>query len=142
MLYDELKKDNLYALKEHNNAKRVALGIVITRATLLRAEKKAEEKELTDDDVLQIIQKVIKEINDEAEAFKNANRMEQYEELLKQKQSLEGYLPKMMSKEEILVEINKLEDKSMPSIMKHFKTNFVGKVNMSDVSQIAREMNK
>ena len=142
MLYDELKKDNLYALKEHNNAKRVALGIVITRATLLRAEKKAEEKELTDDDVLQIIQKVIKEINDEAEAFKNANRMEQYEELLKQKQSLEGYLPKMMSKEEILAEINKLEDKSMPSIMKHFKTNFVGKVNMSDVSQIAREMNK
>ena len=102
MLYDELKKDNLYALKENNNAKRVALGIVITRATLLRAEKKAEEKELTDDDVLQIIQKVIKEINDEAEAIKNANRMEQYEELLKQKQSLEGYLPKMMSKDNLL----------------------------------------
>ena len=140
MLYDTLKKDNLYALKEHDNAKRSALGIVITRATLLRAEKKAEEKELTDEDVLQIIQKVIKEIKDEAEAFLNANRKEQYEELLKQKQALEAYLPKMMSKEEILQEIEKLDDKSMPSIMKHFKANFLGKVDMSLVSQIAREL--
>ena len=140
MLYDQLKKDNLMALKEKNNAKRVALGIVITRATLLRSEKKAANQELSDEDVLLIIQKVIKEILDEAEAFKNANRLEQYQELIKQKESIEVYLPKMMSKEEIMAEIDKLEDKSMPAIMKHFKTNFLGKVNMQEVSQIARNL--
>ena len=140
MVYDQLKKDNLMALKEKNNAKRVALGIVITRATLLRSEKKAANQELSDEDVLLIIQKVIKEILDEAEAFKNANRLEQYQELIKQKESIEVYLPKMMSKEEIMAEIDKLEDKSMPAIMKHFKTNFLGKVNMQEVSQIARNL--
>ena len=140
MLYDTLKKDNLYALKDHNEEKRVALGIVITRATLLRAEKKASNEELKDEDVLLIIQKVIKEIEDEAEAFKNAGRDNKYQELLKQKKELEFYLPKMLDDSEILEIINTLEDKSIPSIMKHFKTHYLGKVNMSDVSRVAKNI--
>ena len=36
--------------------------------------------------------------------------------------------PLQLTEEEIRAEIAKLEDKSMPSIMKHFKTNFAGKV--------------
>ena len=44
----------------------------------------------------------------------------------------------MMSEDEIKAEINKLEDKSIPSVMKHFKANFAGKVDMSLVNKIAR----
>ncbi len=138
MLYDTLKKENLLALKEHNNTKRNILGIVITKSTLLMTEKRAKNEDLTDNDVLLIIQKVIKEVEDEANAFKQANRQEQYEELLRQKEILASYLPKMMDKEEIMKEIEKLEDKTLPSIMKHFKMNFTGKVDMSLVSEIAR----
>ena len=43
-----------------------------------------------------------------------------------------------IAREEIIEEINKLDDKSMPSVMKHFKANFAGKVDMSLVSQIVR----
>lgn len=46
----------------------------------------------------------------------------------------------MMSEDEIRAEIDKLSDKSMPSIMKHFKTNFAGKVEMSLVSKIAKSI--
>ena len=35
-------------------------------------------------------------------------------------------------------EINKLDDKSVPNIMKHFKEKFVGKCDMSLVNKIAR----
>ena len=56
----------------------------------------------------------------------------------KQENVLKGYLPKQLTKEEIIEEINKLDDKSIPSIMKHFKANFMGKVDMSLVNQIAR----
>ena len=45
----------------------------------------------------------------------------------------------MLSEEEIRAEIAKLEDKSIPSIMKHFKANFAGKCDMGLVNKIARE---
>ena len=37
-------------------------------------------------------------------------------------------------------EIEKLDDKSMPSIMKHFKANFQGKADMGMVNKIARSL--
>ena len=37
------------------------------------------------------------------------------------------------------LEISKLEDKSIPSVMKHFKVNFAGKCDMRMVSKIAGE---
>ena len=46
----------------------------------------------------------------------------------------------MVDGDEIREEINKLEDKSIPSVMKHFKTNFAGKVDMSLVNRIARDI--
>ena len=46
----------------------------------------------------------------------------------------------MMSEDEIRIEIEKLDDKSISSIMKHFKTNFAGKVEMSIVSKVAKSL--
>ena len=45
----------------------------------------------------------------------------QVEEINAQKTILEKYLPQMMSEDEIKAIINSLEDKSIPSVMKHFK---------------------
>ena len=45
------------------------------------------------------------------------------------------------SEDEIRAIINTLEDKSIPSVMKHFKANYQGQVDNSLVSKIAREMN-
>ena len=103
-------------------------------------EKRGKGEELTDADVLQVLQKLIKEIDEEAIAFKNASRLEKYEELLKQKEILSKYLPKMLDEAEIREIINGLADKSMPSIMKHFKTNYQGKCDMSLVNKIARDL--
>ncbi|MCI5745093.1 MAG: GatB/YqeY domain-containing protein [Erysipelotrichaceae bacterium] len=141
MLYDTLKKDNLMALKEHDNNKRNILGVVITNATLLLTEKRSRNEELTDNDVQLIISKAIKSVEEEAQAFKMANREEKYLDLMKQKEILSAYLPKMLSKEEIIAEINKLTDHSIPTIMKHFKSNFMGKVDMGLVNQIAKQLN-
>ena len=45
-----------------------------------------------------------------------------------------------MSKDEIKAEIEKLDDKSIPNVMKHFKTNFAGKCDMGLVNQVLRSM--
>ena len=139
MLIDELKKAQMEALKEKNTLKRSVLQIVTGKVKLAEIEKRTKNESLTDDDVLLVINKVIKELDEEILAFKNANRTEKVEELTLQKQILEAYLPAQLTEEEIKKIINSLEDKSMPSIMKHFKQNYLGKCDMKLVNKLANE---
>ena len=139
MLIDELKKAQMEALKEKNTLKRSVLQIVTGKVKLAEIEKRTKNESLTDDDVLLVINKVIKELDEEILAFKNANRTEKVEELTLQRQILEAYLPAKLTEEEIREIINSLEDKSMPSIMKHFKQNYLGKCDMKLVNKLANE---
>ena len=139
MLIDELKKAQMEALKEKNTLKRSVLQIVTGKVKLAEIEKRTKNESLTDDDVLLVINKVIKELDEEILAFKNANRTEKVEELTLQRQILEAYLPAQLTEEEIKKIINSLEDKSMPSIMKHFKQNYLGKCDMKLVNKLANE---
>ena len=130
MLIDELKKAQMEALKTKDTLKRSVLQIVTGKVKLAEIEKRTKNETITDDDVLLVINKVIKELDEEILAFKNANRTEKVEELTLQKQILEAYLPAKLTEEEIKEIINSLEDKSMPNIMKHFKQNYLGKCGM------------
>lgn len=140
MLIDELKKANIEAMKARDQIARAALSVVLTKAKLLEVEMRSKGQEMVDANVLEIIQKTLKELSDEKEGYAKVNNSERVEAIEKQEAVLKAYLPKQLTKEEILEEINKLEDKSMPSIMKHFKANFAGKVDMSLVSQVARSL--
>lgn len=138
MLLDELKKANIEAMKAKDKDARAVLSVVLTKCQLLIVEANASGKEFTDGDVLSVIQKVLKELSDEKDGYAKVNNQERVASVIHQEEVIKAYLPKQLSKEEIIEEINKLEDKSMPSVMKHFKANFAGKVDMSLVSQIAR----
>ena len=140
MLIDELKKANIEAMKARDNDARAALSVVLTRYKLQEVEAKAQGKDIGDTECLSIIQKVLKELSDEKEGYLKVNNTDRAGAIAKQEETLKGYLPRQLSEEEIRSEISKLEDKSMPSIMKHFKANFAGKVDMSLVSSIARNL--
>ena len=140
MLIDELKKANIEAMKARDADARAALSVVLTRYKLQEVEARSAGKEIGDAECLSIIQKVLKELNDEKEGYLKVNNAERANAITKQEETLKGYLPKQLSEAEIREEISKLDDKSMPSIMKHFKANFAGKVDMSLVSSIARNL--
>ena len=127
------------ALKTKDTLKRSVLQIVTGKVKLAEIEKRTKNESMADDDVLLVINKVIKELDEEILAFKNANRLEKVEELTLQKQILEAYLPAKLTEEEIKEIINSLEDKSMPNIMKHFKLNYLGKCDMKLVNKLANE---
>ncbi len=139
MLIDELKKAQIEPLKQKDPLTRSILQIVTGKAKLVEIEKRTKNESLTDTDVLQVISKTIKELEEELIAFEKAGRTEKVEELKLQKAVLEKYLPKQLSETEIRTEIEKLEDKSLPCIMKHFKMNFQGKCDMKLVNKIAGE---
>lgn len=139
MLIDSLKKDNMQALKEKDHPTRAILSVVINRFTQLAIEFKAQGKEIQDSDLLTLIQKICKELEDEKNGYKTVNNLVEVEQISLQEKAIKKYLPTLMSEEEIRNIINNLEDKSLPSVMKHFKINYAGKVDMSVVSKIARE---
>lgn len=138
MLIDEIKKDNVQAMKDKNTLARAIYGVVMNKVLLANIEAKKDGKELTDTDVIQILQKTIKELTEEKENYVKAGNMAEAENIEKQKEILSKYLPQMMSEDEIRNIIANMEDKSIPSVMKHFKANYAGKVDMSLVNKIAR----
>nr|AIF26731.1 hypothetical protein [uncultured bacterium fosmid pJB84G2] len=140
MLIDTIKSANIEAMKAHDNVTRGVLSVVMTKYKLQEVELRATGKQIGDAELLSIIQKTLKELADEKEGYIKVNNQERVASIELQEKALQNYLPKQLTKEEILEEINKLDDKSMPSIMKHFKTNFAGKVDMSLVSQVARTL--
>ena len=138
MLIDEIKKANIEAMKARDSVKRAIFSIVINKYMNLGIELKANGKDITDTDLISIIQKTCKELDDEAAGYEKVGNTEKYGETAMQKSAIEAYLPKQLSEAEIKTIIDALPDKSMPSVMKHFKTNYTGQVDMSLVSRIAR----
>ena len=138
MLLDDLKKANIEAMKNKDKDARSVISVVLTKCQLQIVEFNAKGQKFQDSNVLEVIQKVLKELSDEKEGYKKVNNAERVSSIEHQEEVIKAYLPKQLSREEIIEEINKLDDKSMPSVMKHFKMNFTGRVDMSLVSQIVR----
>ena len=140
MLIDEISKANIEALKAHDNVARAVLSVTINRYKMEAIEQKANGVELSDKDMVRIISKVLKELEEEKEGYIKVNRLESVESVNKQIEIISKYLPKMLSEKEVRKIIDTLEDKSMPSIMKYFKANYDGKVDMGLVNRIARSL--
>lgn len=140
MLIDEIKKANMQSLKDKDKATRAALSTVINKYMLLNVENKAKGKETTDADVISILQKSVKELEEEKNMFVKAARQDKIDEMNIQINAVKKYLPEMMSEDEIRKIISGLEDKSVKSVMAYFKENYAGKVEMAKVSQVLRSL--
>ncbi len=140
MLIDTIKKENMIALKEKDQDKRAVLSVIINKYMVLGYEAKAKGKELTDLDLIQIINKTTKELEEEKAGYVQANRPESVAKIDYQIKAIASYLPKMMSEEEIKEVISSLEDKSIPSVMKHFKQNYAGKCDMGLVNKVLKSL--
>lgn len=138
MLLNDFKKEKIVAMKEKNADAVTALNVVINKLMLLGIEKKAKGEELNDADSVSVLQKAEKELSEERLAFQNAGRTETVESLTRQLETIKKYLPKMMSADEIRAIIDGLEDKSVPAVMRHFKAEYAGKVDMKTVNEVLR----
>ena len=140
MIIDEIKAANIKAMKERDNITRGVLSIIMTKYKLQEVELRSAGKEIGDKELLTIIQKTLKELADEKDGYVKAGNSARAEDISKQEAVLNGYLPKQLSEAEIRNIINSLEDKSVPSVMKHFKTNYAGQVDMSLVNSVLRSL--
>lgn len=140
MLIDEIKKANIQAMKDKDTDARSVYSVVINKYNNLSIELKVKGQEATDADMISIIQKVTKELEEELAGWVKANRVDKIAAVDYQEKLIAKYLPKQLSEDEIRDIINSLEDKSIPNVMKHFKTNYAGQVDMGVVNKIARSI--
>ena len=138
MLIDEIKKANVQAMKDRDANKRAIFSVLITKYNNFAIEQKAVGKEVTDIDLINIIHKTVKELEDESRSYLQAGRDDRASAIVQQMVDISVYLPKQLTEVEIKEIIDKLEDKSIPSVMKHFKANYAGSVDLSLVSKVAR----
>lgn len=138
MQLEDFKKVKIDAMKAHDKDAVTALNAVINKLMLAGIEKKAAGETMGDEDVVRILQKTINELKEEREGFVKAGREETVLSLDNQIATVEKYLPKMLSEEEIAAIINGLDDKSTPAVMKHFKAEYAGKVDMRLVGTVLK----
>lgn len=140
MIIDEIKKANIQALKDKNKTARDIYSIVMNKHMLATVESRTSGKEVTDADMVKIITKTIKELTEEQENYLKVNNQTKANDIAEQKAILEKYLPQMLSSEKIKEIILSLEDKSVPAVMKHFKTNHNGQCDMKTVSDVLKTL--
>ncbi len=141
MTLDAFKLEKIQAMKQKDKDKVSALNVIITKIMALTIERRASGLEVTEADVDGLLQKAEKELTEEREGFIKAGREENVISLSNQIEVIKKYLPKLLSEDEIKNIISGLEDKSIPSVMKHFKQNYQGKVDMRVVNAVAKAQN-
>lgn len=127
----------------------VLRGLISAFTNELVAKGKKPQDELTDDEVLAVIKRGVKQRKDSIEQFTKGNRMDLVTSEEAELKILDTFLPKMMSREEIkkVAEAKKAElgvtdkagmGKFMGALMKEFK----GMADGNDVKEVVEEMFK
>lgn len=140
MLIEEIKKANIQAMKDKDTVARSIYSVIMNKIMLETIKKREKGEEVSDADVSNILQKTIKELTEEGENYAKVGNTEEEEKIKRQIEIASAYLPKMLSQGEIKEIIMSLEDKSIPSVMKHFKMNYNGKCDMRTVQDVLKSL--
>ncbi len=140
MLYEKIKQANIQAMKDKDSDARSIYSVILNKIMVENIKKREKGGEVDDADISNILQKTIKELNEEKENYLKVGNENQVQMISRQIEIAQSYLPKMMTKEEIKQEIMSLPDKTIPAVMKHFKANFNGKCDMRTVQEVLKEI--
>ena len=102
---------------------------------------------LSDDDIISIIEKQMQQRLEAAEQFEAAGRNELFEKESQEAEILKAYLPEKMGEEEvkeiiekIITEMGEISMKEMGNVMSALKDQAGSKIDMKLASQMVREI--
>lgn len=127
----QIQKDIMTAMKEKDTV-RLNATRSIKSAILLAKTSEGGSKELSDTDIIKLIQKLAKQRNESAEQYTAAGRVELAENELAEAKVLETYLPKQLSEEEVETRLRSIIAESGAS-----KPSDMGKVMGIATKQLA-----
>lgn len=145
MLILKIKKDIQEAMKNKDKDKLSTLRMLVATIEKKQIENKSV---LTDLEVIESIGKNIKQLNQEIESVKLANREKSSEKIAKlesEKDVLQEYLPQQLAQEELQMEVDSIVESvksqggNMGMAMGLATKQFKGRADMKAVSMLVKE---
>jgi uncharacterized protein YqeY len=143
-LVKQIKSDRITAMKNKDAARRATLELVLA---LLEKEKVVHKldtvESLTDEQAEVIINRYIKGLDKESEAYEAAGKSTEKQE--REKELLLTYLPERLSEEQIrdivagAVAVAKADGANLGKVMGYLSSLLKGKADMGLVNRIAKE---
>lgn len=146
MITDIISNAYKQAMLNKNEDRKRVINTLRAEIKNKEIELRSSQKELTDADVLSLIQKLIKQNKDAIQMFGNGGRQDLVEKNELEIKILEEFLPKQLTNEEIVsiikseIEKNNYDSlKDMGKLMSFFKSNYSGQCDMGFVSKMIKE---
>ena len=141
-MLDTIIKDLTTAMKEQDKFK---LSVLRMLKSALQMEKISKKHDLSDDEVITVIKRQVKTRKDSMEEYKKYNKEEEVNNLAKEIEILNAYLPAELSDEdinkaldEIFAELKPESIKDMGKVMKEATARIGAQADMSKVSALVR----
>ena len=115
------------------------------KSEIINESRKGSLHTLTDDEILKVIKKGVKTRKDSIEEYKKYGKLDTANELAKEVDILNKYLPQEMSEEEIIKIVNEVFEELKPSSMKDMGnlmkviSSKITNADMSLVSKIVKD---
>lgn len=146
MLKEKLLQDFKEAMKEKNELKKNT--VMMVRAAVLQIEKDTQ-KEVLDDQILEIIAKEVKKRKESLADYEKSGREDLIRQINDEIAILKEYLPEELSKEEIrkiveeaIKETGAETIKDMGKVMQAAKAKSAGRADNKVINEIVREFLK
>ena len=144
-LLKKIDNDIKFAMKSKDALSLESLRAVKSSILLFKT-KSGSSINLSDQDEIKILQKLVKQRKESAEIYKNQNRIELCDTELNQASIIESYLPKQLSSEEVIIIIDKIiiklnatSMKDMGKVMSLASKELSGKSDGKTISEIVRK---
>ncbi len=143
-LRETINQDVKNAMKAKDNKKRDALRLLTSAFKQIEVD---ERKELSDDDVIKIIQKQVKSRNDAVVQYKEAGREDLMQIELDEIAYYEPYLPKQLSDDElenalkdIIAKIGASSMKDMGKVMGMASKELAGRADGKRINECVKKL--
>ena len=142
-LNDRIMNDLKEAMKNKDSFK---LSVIRMVKGAIQLEKINKKRDLTDEEVIDVISKQIKLRKDSINEFTKAGRNDLVENTQKEVEILNEYMPEQLSSEEVnkiideaFLKLNPTSSKDMGLIIKEVSPKVKGRTDMGEVSKIIKD---
>jgi len=144
-LEQQIQKDIMEAMKAHDDVRLKAVRGI--KSEILLAKTSGADHELTDADILKLIQKLIKQRKESAELYTAGGRPELAEAELAEAKAMEVYLPQQLSEAEvteilkgIVAEVGASKPSDMGKVMGIATKRLAGQADGRTISTIVKSL--
>ncbi len=145
MIEQQIAEDMKTAMKEKDKQRLEAIRQI--KAQILLAKTSGANQELTDADMMKILQKMVKQRKESAEIYAQQGRQDLADEENKQMAYIQAYLPAQMSEEEIAESVKKIVEqtgatsiKDMGKVMGAANKQLAGKAESAAIANAVKKL--